>query len=529
VSEAIRDPERSDLRDDERTVRDSYERVPYPSASHYETHPDQLAARAILRGLDPAPPERCRVLELGCADGGNLIPMAFELPESHFTGIDLAPSQIEAGRRQARDLGLANLDLRAVSILDLDVPAGTFDYILCHGVFSWVAPAVQEQIFEVCRTALAPHGVAFISYNTLPGWHMRRMLREMLLYHVRGVDDAEERTRRTYELIDLLAGASGNLQDEHSTFLRSAREHLEEYRDRPSYIAHEYLEETNAPLYFEDFVSRSAAHHLQYLGDAETHAAGIDTLPDAVAERLRTFTADPVALEQYTDFAVNRTFRRSLLCHEGLPLDPAIRPARMRRLAIASPTKPQSREIDLRPGVPATFTTQRGKTFSSSHPLAKGVLATLADVWPRALPYPELQAAVSFPEDESLTDLLASLHQSDVISLHALPPRCTENVSARPLASTLARKQAGAGLLVTNQHRRVVKLDDPMAHFVLRQLDGTRDRSALLRLLDREVTTGRLDITLDGRIPDVQRIPAVLQAVLEHHLKRMADYALLVG
>jgi methyltransferase-like protein/SAM-dependent methyltransferase len=519
----------SDLREDDRSVRDSYERVPYPSASHYETHPDQLAVRAILRGLQPAPPERCRVLELGCADGGNLIPMAFELPGSRFTGIDLSPSQIEAGRAQARDLGLGNLDLQAVSILDLDPSIGTFDYILCHGVFSWVTPAVQETIFKVCRTALAPHGVAFISYNTLPGWHMRRMLREMLLYHVRGVDDAEERTRRTYELVDLLAGASAHLQDEHSTFLRSAREHLEEYRDRPSYIAHEYLEETNAPIYFEDFVNRARGHGLQYLGDAETHAAGIDTLPDAVAERLRTFTSDPVALEQYVDFAVNRTFRRSLLCHQGLALDAAIAPGRMRRLAVASPTRPQSRNLDPRPGVSETFVTQRGKTFASSHPLAKEVLATLAEVWPRALPFPELQAAVSFPDDAELTDLLASLHQADVVSLHALPPRCTEIVSARPLASTLARRQAAAGLLVTHQHRRVVKLDDPMAHFVLLQLDGTHDRSDLLRLLDREVSTGRLDITVDGRIPDVQRIPAVLQAVLEHHLKKMADYALLVG
>ena len=528
MTDSVRDQDR-EVRDTDRQVRESYERVPYPSASHYETHPDQLAARAILHGLDPAPPERCRVLELGCADGGNLIPMAFELPDSRFTGIDLSPSQIEAGRAQAADLGLTNLDLRAVSILDLDASIGTFDYVLCHGVFSWVTPPVQEQILEICRTALAPQGVAFISYNTLPGWHMRRMLREMLLYHVRGVEDVTERTRRTFELIDLLAGASSGLQDEHSIFLRSAREHLEEYRDRPSYIAHEYLEETNAPLYFEDFVSGAAAHGLQYLGEAETNARGIDTLPDSVAAQLRTFTTDPVSLEQYVDFAVNRTFRRSLLGHAGVPLETAILPARMKRLAAASPTKPLSREPDLRPGVSETFTTQRGKTFASSHPLAKGVLAALANVWPRALPFAELQAAASFPDDAALTDLLASLHQADVISLHALPPRCTEVVSARPAVTALARRQAAAGLLVTNQHRRVVKLDDPMVHFLLQQLDGTRDRADLLRLLDREVTTGRLDVSVDNRVPDARRIPAVLQAVLEHHLKRMAEYALLVA
>jgi methyltransferase-like protein/2-polyprenyl-3-methyl-5-hydroxy-6-metoxy-1,4-benzoquinol methylase len=512
------------VRDDESSVRDSYDRVPYPSASHAETHPDRLAALAILRGLAPAPPERCRVLELGCADGGNLIPMAFELPESTFLGIDLSPRQIESGRAQAAELGLTNLELRAVSILDFE-DAGPFDYILCHGVFSWVAPPVQEKILSICRTALAPQGVAFISYNTLPGWQMRRMLRDMLLYHVRGVDDPAERSRRIYELVDFLATSSGDQQDEHSTFLRSARDHFEEYRDRPSYIAHEYLEATNAPLYFEDFIRQTSAHSLQYVGDAEPATTALENMPDAVVARLRGFTSDPVELEQYADFATNRGFRRSLLCHAGLPLSDG----HLRRLHFSTTTKPVSARPEVRGNVSESFRTDRGKTFSSTHPLAKAVLVALAGVWPRALSFDGLLAAIGFGDEGSLTDLLASLHTTGVVSVHALPPRCTEIVSKRPLTTSLARRQAEAGLLVTNQHRRVVKLDDPIAHFLVRHLDGTHDHSDLLRLLDREVSAGRLDISVNGQVPDHTRIPAVLQAVLEHHLRRMAEYALLVG
>jgi methyltransferase-like protein/SAM-dependent methyltransferase len=516
------------VRDEEVSVRDSYERVPYPSASHTETHPDRLAALAILRGLDPAPPERCRVLELGCADGGNLIPMAFELPESTFLGVDLSPRQIDSGRAQASDLGLRNLELRALSILDFE-DSGPFDYIICHGVFSWVAPPVQEKILEIIRTALAPQGVAFISYNTLPGWQMRRMLRDMLLYHVRGIDDPAERSRRIYELVAFLADSSGDQQDEHSTFLRSARDHFEEYRDRQSYIAHEYLEGTNAPLYFEEFIVRTSAHALQYLGDAESHSTAIDNMPDAVAARLRGFTSDPVALEQYADFATNRGFRRSLVCPAGVALDDVVTPARMRRLHAATTVKPVSARPEVRGNVSESFRTDRDKTFSSSHPLAKATLVALAAVWPRALPFDALHATIGFGDEPSLTDLLASLHTTGVVSLHAFPPRCTEIVSKRPMTTSLARKQAQAGLLVTNQHRRVVKLDDPIAHFLVLHLDGTHDHSDLLRLLDREVSAGRLDISVDGRIPDHARIPAVLQAVLEHHLRKMADYALLVG
>lgn len=512
------------VRDDERSVRDSYDRVPYPSASHAETHPDRLAALAILRGLEAAPPERCRVLELGCADGGNLIPMAFELPESTFLGIDLSPRQIDSGRAQAADLGLANLELRAMSILDFE-DTGPFDYILCHGVFTWVEPPVQEKILAICRNALAPHGIAFISYNTLPGWQMRRMLREMLLYHVRGVDDPDERSRRIYELIDFLATSSGDQQDEHSTFLRSARSHFEEYRDRPSYLAHEYLEATNAPLYFEDFIRQASAHSLQYLGDAEPSTTALENMPDAVASRLRSLASDPVELEQYADFATNRGFRRSLLCLTGLPLSDG----HLRRLHFSSMTKPVSPRPEVRGNVSESFRTEHGKTFSSTHPLAKAALVALAKVWPRALSFDALHAAIGFGNESSLTDLLASLHITGVVNLHALPPRCVEVVTQRPLTTSLARRQAEAGLLVTNQHRRVVKLDDPIAHFLVRHLDGTHDHSDLLRLLDREVSAGRLDISVDGRIPDHARIPAVLQAVLEHHLRRMAEYALLVG
>ena len=88
-----------------------YDRVPYPGLPFAQTHPDRLATLAILFGLAPAPVTGCRVLELGCGDGGNLIPMAFEQPGSEFLGIDLARSGIEQGRRAIESLGLPNIRL----------------------------------------------------------------------------------------------------------------------------------------------------------------------------------------------------------------------------------------------------------------------------------------------------------------------------------------------------------------------------------------------------------------------------------
>ncbi|HEX9983256.1 MAG TPA: class I SAM-dependent methyltransferase [Thermoanaerobaculia bacterium] len=505
------------VRDDEAIVRAAYERVPYPSASQYHTHPDHLAVLGLLHGLDPAPPERARVLELGCADGGNLIPMALEMPDARFLGIDLSPRQIETGRTQLAELGLKNLELRALSILDIGEDFGTFDYILCHGVFSWVTEAVQEQILAVCKRHLAPNGVAYVSYNTLPGWHQRRMVRDMVLYHTRGIDDPEQQASRAFELVRFLADSAGDATDAHSVLLRAAREHFEEYADRPHYVLHEYLEATNAPLYFHEMAARARQHGLQYMAEADPALMEIDNLAADVARKLRSYASDRIDLEQYLDFVLNRSFRRTLFSHDAIQIDRAMRPERMRRFYISTTTKAVGDE-------PGHFRTERGRTFASTHPVANGVLQKLIAAAPEALAYEEL------PQDPVLPDLLYSLFWTGVIDLYLLPPMCTNTVSARPLATALGRRQASAGLLVTNQRRRVLKLDDPIARFLLQQLDGTKDRSALVRLLDREVAAGRLDISVDGQpIREPHRIPSVLQAVLDHHLRRMVELALLVG
>lgn len=514
-------------REEERSVREAYDRVPYPSASQHRTHPDHLATLAILHGLEPAPPECCRVLELGCADGGNLVPMAVEMPESRFVGIDLSPRQIETGRAFVTELGLKNLELQARSILDLDASLGEFDYIVCHGVFSWVARPVQEKILAVCRENLAPNGVAYVSYNTYPGWRLRGMVRDMVLFHTRGIEDPEERTGRAFELVRFLAEAAGEEQDAHAVFLRTARDHFEEHRDRPSYLIHEYLEETNDPIYFKDMVERAGRHGLKYLTEADPHLTEIGNLPAGVAEGLQRFASDRIALEQYLDFVLNRTFRRTLFCHAGLAVERTAAPERLRRLYAASSAKPVSSNPDLRPGRSESFRGEEVKTFSTSHPLAKSVLVSLAAAWPRAVPFADLLEGEA--DEGSLADLLASLFWNGVVDLHALPPLCTETVSVLPRTSSLARRQARAGLLVTSQRRRVLKLDDPIARFLFLQLDGSRDRGSLVRLLEWEIAEGRLDLAVEGKPVEPERRPAVLEALLDHHLWKMAEHALLVG
>jgi len=521
------------VRDDDRVVRESYERVPYPSRSHPETHPAHIAALAILKGFDPAPPHESRVLELGCADGGNLVPMAIEFPRAQFVGIDLSPRQIDDARAFAQSMSLTNADFRAMSILDIDASQGPFDTILCHGVFSWVAEPVQERILDLCREHLAPNGVAYISYNIYPGWHHRALVRDAVLFHTRDVDDLQEKTQRAFDFMRFLAESAGEGTDAHSVLLRTGRDHFENHTEDPEYVTHEYLEATNAPCYFRDFVARAAKHGLQYVADAEPALGEVDALPANVAAKLREFASNEIDLQQYVDIVTNRSFRRSILMRDDARRSDAAMP--VSRLFASSAAKPQSSDTDLRAAVTESFTTERGKPFSSTHPLAKAALVALAAQWPRSMSFDDLrndmQSRLRTPvEAEALADLLTSLHAFDVVDLRATPPQCANRVSERPRTSDLARRQAASGLFVTNQRHRIIKLDDPVVRLLVPLLDGTRDHHTLLRLLDREAAERRFDLSLDGKTTvDARRVPAILQAVLDHHLKKMVEYALLTG
>src|SRR3954454_103006 len=95
----------------------TYDELPYDDHVFAATHPATLATVAALHGLDPPPVDRCRVLDLGCAAGSNLWPMALALPGSEFVGVDLSPVQIARGREVAADLVLANVALHARDVL----------------------------------------------------------------------------------------------------------------------------------------------------------------------------------------------------------------------------------------------------------------------------------------------------------------------------------------------------------------------------------------------------------------------------
>lgn len=513
----------------------SYDELPYGSYVFHYSHPDRLATMAALLGLDSPRIDQCRVLELGCGTGANLMPMACALPRSRFVGIDLSPRQIATGHDVQHKLGVTNLDLWALSILDVDASLGEFDYIICHGVFSWVPPVVQDKILDICGSHLARNGVAYISYNTYPGWHLRGMVREMMRFHVRQFSDPKTCVEQARALLDFLIEANGDPNSTYGKVLALEAEMIEDTPD--TYVFHEHLEEVNHPLYFHEFVQRAGSRGLQYMAEAQPMLLPSNLSPRAV-EIMERVSVDLMHGEQYLDFVRNCTFRRSLLCHQSVTLERPPRATRVFDMAITGLVKAVSAEPDLASPAQEEFQTAKGARLATNHPMLKTALVCLHEAWPRSVPFRELwdrtltrlgpAAEMWSGKEAALADAILQCFLGDMVELHLYPTRFTLEVSERPTADPLARLQADETARIVNRRHHVVELNGLDRH-LLGLLDGTRDRTTLLNDLRGAVASGELEIQRQGQpLRDSDETNAVLCAWLEPGLRHLAHSALLI-
>src|SRR5262245_50106759 len=151
----------------------SYNVLPYRSKPFPLSAPSRLAALATLFGLAAPAVSEARVLELGCASGGNIIPHALRFPAARFRGVDLTERHVRDAQARIGALELKNISIEQGDISALDLKGERFDYIICHGVYSWVPEHVRQAILRICGENLADNGVAFVSYNVYPGWQLR--------------------------------------------------------------------------------------------------------------------------------------------------------------------------------------------------------------------------------------------------------------------------------------------------------------------------------------------------------------------
>ncbi len=516
-----------------------YDVTPYQSYAYGASHPSRLAVVARLFGLETAALETARVLEIGCASGGNLLPMAASQAQAHFVGLDYSPVQIDLARKAQAELGLTNIAFHCVDIRSADAQNwGVFDYVIAHGIYSWLAPDAQAALLALCRHSLAPQGIAYVSYNTLPGWHMRGIIRDMMLFHSELFPDPGQKVVQAKALLDFMATQVPTEGNPYGQYLRHEMQLVSAVSD--SYLSHDHLEEHNEALYFRDFVTRAHACGLAYLGESEfSSMVGAGVSNDAY-QQLASEIQDIVRLEQYLDFMRNRTFRMTLLVQQGRDIRRKVDGDRLQELWVSGALVPDT------PCDPATadetaFRSGNGHGLRTGHPITKAALLALRAHFPGALAFsallslarsrlPSTHCDAICAEQDATTlanDLLLAYMAPGTVQLYASKHGAAPSPGPLPTASAYARWQALHARVLTNLMHETVEAST-VACFLLPLLDGGNDHAALCRALRQGIAQGQIQLEHAGQTVSPDAPDAAMQDALSAVLQALALQGLLL-
>jgi len=517
-----------------------YDIVPYIGGVFEDTHPDNLRSLARLFGVDAPPARTARVLELGCSHAANLLPLAVQLPEAEFVGVDFSEVQIAMGREHIAALGAQNITLRHASISDVDATWGVFDYIICHGVYSWVPSEVQRAILRVCRENLSARGVAYVSYNVLPGWYQRLPIRDLMLSHTRNFDEPQTRINQGRAILEFLSERNVDSSQPFSVLARAINESLQSHHD--SYIFHEYLATHNEPVYFEEFARRADEAGLQYLAECDFPSMLAENF-DEKARAILNQISGIVRTEHYMDFLRNRTFRKTLLVKSEHDIDRKLSGDKMRQFRIGCNYAVVQDDDEQRPwslddGEPMKFRGENDVGFFASARIIKAALVHLAQEFPETLSFEEMlswareriDSDASLEADASLlADNLLTCMAKGFVHIRMEPSPFKNSISEKPVSWGYARWQAREGDLVTTlQHRkcRLAELDAVL----LRAMDGSRDREALVDESQAAIDRGEVQVRWEGpEVTNPDQLRGVIRAATLQHLQHLARLALVEG
>lgn len=460
--------------------------IAYGDLTFQDSHPGQLAAVATLLGLTPPPVDTARILELGCGTGFNILSISQALPQSHCTGIDYSPVQIQRAQSAAASVGATNIEFRCQSIQDFPAPPASFDYIIAHGVYSWISAETRDALMALIERCLAPNGVAYISYNTYPGWRSRIVARDILTFFAQPGATPAERARQSREGAAQLIPAITNPDSLYGQTLQAEVAPLLNAPDY--YIAHEYLVENNFPTYFQDFAAHAGRFNLQYLAESRLFANSFvlgGDLRKAIDENGGT---DILRREQYLDFLIGCYFRQSLLCHASAPVSRDIEADRILPLSVSLTAE----ILDVQPEA-WRIRTHIGAEFTVDDKPIVQILALLRQHGPAPVPahafvQPVIEAlgmqSIAALGGTIIAGILLSGWSRGIWILRADTPALVNSISPQPQACPLARLQAESTTRCTNRLHRTVNLT-PAEQALLKELDGTREMEpspALARL-----------------------------------------------
>lgn len=467
---------------------DSYSSHFFESFPNPERHIDRLYVAARLAGLTPKIPSASRVLEIGCSTGINLIPQAQLYPESSFTGIDPSAMQIEQGRGVIRALRMHNLTLEISDIESFSDTSTKFDYIICHGLFSWVPDSVREQILQGISRLIAPDGVAYLSFNSPSGWHRREGVRQMVLEFDRLTAPLGERVFKVRETLKMLSGWTGHLPGSFGETVSAEIRRTLSQSD--SILAHEYLNRFCEPFSMTAVLRRAGAYGLSSLGDPRLRRSVrrflLDLPPGALRRQLES--AEFGEREDMFDLIEPKTFRAVLLTGASLSAHAAFQGMHAGDFRISSALVPVSIGHH---GVGETFMSGQEEVIEVSDEQLATLLKALHASWPQ--PQQCSRFFDVFPEGAAGSEL-ERLIWTQHVELSFGDFACAAGVGEFPRVSAYARYQAERGGIVTSLRHEHCELN-AFERLLVSRLDGSRTHQQLADEMLYAIVSGQLQVS----------------------------------
>ncbi len=505
-----------------------YDAVAYPGHAFSQTHPAHLATIAHIHGMTPAPTATMRVLELGCGSGGNLIPMALQCPGAQLVGIDLSGRAIAHAKAEAAELGLGNVSFEQRDIMAVTTGLGQFDYIIVHGVYSWVPQPVRERILALFGELLAPQGIAYVSYNALPGCRLRDLARDVMLFETREIDDPIEKVRVARAAIKRFAEAT-DAETFYGVALRERAYQIEDIPDNVLY--HDDLNPGARAFALHEVLAAAEPHGLQFLSETSfpNNFGGARGPAQQVLNAIPV--SEPLRQEQALDLLIGRCFRQTLLCRADIALHRGLAGFSFAPYHLAANVQEEVDRVDeKRPGA-ASFLFADGVRLAVDLPAAKAALRALGRTWPGNIHHDELvtlalqEAGPDHEHEiERLNEALTAIYRAGLIEISLEPHRLATGISERPVASLLARRQALASHEVTDLRHRAVALDGVVVRKFVSLLDGTRTPEMLLDALNAFLAEAHASGHSGPALPK-----QATAAEVDMHLRDVARLALLAG
>lgn len=402
----------------------TYDDFFFSSKPNPERSPNSFAVVANLFGAKTVDLHKSSILDIGCSTGANIQAIAWSFPNSQFVAFDSSEAQVEFAKKQSIAIGLENLSLHCSSIRDfIDANTKRFDYIICSGLFSWVTDDTREEILECIEKFLSPHGIAFLNFNSLPGWSTRSRIRDAIRAKIDPSMSLEAKLAIARDTLEREAPEITNISD--------------------ALIVHELLAEDVKAFYHDEVRTLCDKHHLSYFADARFSRARFGPLDAEIRGAL-------ISREE------NKTFDTA---NEELLAD----------VFLSSTLVPNEESSG------DEFFSPHGRIVRVANKTSQAHLHALAKSWPQATINP------GFDGGE-----LLELFEKGYIKVYASPPRCVSHVSAMPTAAAFSRQQARQENWATNTRHEFANLRSIDAE-ILSHLDGTISPEELATKLDHNL------------------------------------------